>query len=91
MESWYRDDNAVPPEYLLKPRSGAWPQPDWWQPLEPRLHDILLVAARTAGLSEEVRMTVEASAAHQEILKGTSCPANDIPRATIGHARRARQ
>lgn len=71
VESWYRrDDNAVPPEYVLKPRSGDWVQPDRWQPLESRIHSILLAAAQSAGLLEEARVKFEASATHQEILKG---------------------
>src|SRR5579872_4504197 len=31
LEGWYRrDDNAVPPEYVLQPRSGEWVEPDKW-------------------------------------------------------------
>lgn len=78
VESWYRrDDNAVPPEYLLMPRTGEWVRPDQWQALETRLHRILLDAARASGLSEQALVKYEASATHQEILKGIGMTPDD--------------
>jgi len=51
VEAWYqRDDNAVPPEYVLKPRSGEWVDSETWQALEVRMHGILLQTAREARL-----------------------------------------
>jgi WD40 repeat protein len=71
VESWYRrDDNALPPEYLLKSRVGEWVDTVRWQDLEATLREILLDAARAAGLSEQALVKYEASATHQEILKG---------------------
>jgi hypothetical protein len=71
VDSWYqRDDNAVPPEYVLKPRAGEWLEARRWNVLETRLHGILFGAARVAGLSEDALVKYEASATHQEILKG---------------------
>ena len=71
VEGWYqRDDNAVPPEYLLKPRAGEFADTGSWQALEARLHRILREAAQAAGLPEQALVKYEASATHQEILKG---------------------
>ena len=71
IDHWFqRDDNAVPPEYLLRPREGRWVDQARWQAIEACLHLILLHAARAAGLSEESLLKYEASATHQEILKG---------------------
>jgi WD40 repeat protein len=70
-DSWYeRDDNAVPAEFVLKPRSGKWVDADHWQQLETQLHGILLAAGRAAGLTEEALVKYWASATHQEILEG---------------------
>jgi hypothetical protein len=58
VDSWYqRDDNAVPPEYLLKPRAGEWMEPERWPSLEARLHRVLLDAAR-AGTSSLTAPTI---------------------------------
>ncbi|HEY5177279.1 MAG TPA: DUF4062 domain-containing protein [Terriglobales bacterium] len=78
VESWYqRDDNAVPPEYLLKPRTGEWVDRTRWEEIEARLHRILLDAARAAGLSDQALVKYWASATHQEILKGLSATPED--------------
>ena len=79
VESWYeRDNNAVPPQYLLRPRAGEWVDPARWQALEVRLHRILLDAARTAGLSEQALVKYWASATHQEILQGLGATPEDL-------------
>ena len=71
IDDWYeRDDNAVPPEYLLKPRTGEFADKDRWEEMEQSLHRILREAARDAGLAPEALIKYEASATHQEILKG---------------------
>ena len=78
MDGWYlRDDNAVPPEYVLRPRTAEWAEPGRWQELEPRLHCILLEAARVAGLPEQAMVKFGASATHQEILKGLGATPED--------------
>jgi len=78
VESWYRrDDNAVPPEYLLKPRVGEWVDRARWEEMEARLHGILLDAARAAGLSEQALVKYWASATHQEILQGLGATHED--------------
>jgi len=71
IDDWYEcDENAVPPEFLLKPRTGEFADKDCWGEVEQRLHRILREAAREAGIPEESLINYEASATHQEILKG---------------------
>lgn len=68
---WYRlDENAVPPEYCLQPRTDEFLDPDVWNPVEQELRKILGTAGRAAGLSEKALLKYEASATHQEILAG---------------------
>jgi WD40 repeat protein len=70
-ETWYRlDENAVPPEYCLLPRSGEFVAPETWNLLEQKLRNGLARAAREAGLSDDALVKYEASATHQEILAG---------------------
>jgi tetratricopeptide (TPR) repeat protein len=71
IDDWYeRDDNAVPQEFLLKPRTGEFADRERWAEVEQKLHRILRQAARQAGLAPESLVKYEASATHQEILKG---------------------
>ena len=71
VNDWYeRDDNAVPPEYLLKPRTGEFADKGRWGEVEQNLHRTLWKAAQDAGLTQASLMKYEASATHQEILKG---------------------
>jgi WD40 repeat protein len=68
---WYRlDENAVPPEYCLQPRTGEFVNPEAWKAVEQPLREALAKAARAAGLAEEELVKYEASATHQEILAG---------------------
>lgn len=54
VETWYqRDDNAVPPEYLLWPRTGEFIDSDRWAKVESDLHSALRNAARAAKLVPE--------------------------------------
>lgn len=71
INTWYkRDDNAVPPEYLLRARIGEFVDEDCWKQIELSLHRILREAARNAALITGNLIKYEASATHQEILKG---------------------
>jgi len=71
VDDWYiRDDNAVPPEYVLKPRTGKWVDRKRWEETEGRLHPVLEEAAGAARLSEQAMAKYRVSATHQEILKG---------------------
>ena len=78
LDDWYeRDNNAVPPEYLLKPRTGEFADNDRWGEVEQKLHRILREAARDAGLTQEKLIKYDVSATHQEILKGLGETAED--------------
>ena len=71
LNHWYRrDDNAVPPEFLLQPRIDEFAEKNRWTEVEQQLHNLLLQAARAAGLEPGSIVKYEASATHQEILKG---------------------
>lgn len=71
VESWYqRDDNAVPAEYLLKPRTGELVHADQWTEVEHPLREALREAARAARLSNDALLKYVGSATHQEIVKG---------------------
>jgi WD40 repeat protein/ABC-type cobalamin/Fe3+-siderophores transport system ATPase subunit len=77
-KDWYeRDDNAVPPEYLLKPRTGEFVDKDRWDAIEQDLHRILREGARNAGLTREKLIKYGVSATHQEILKGLGATEED--------------
>jgi hypothetical protein len=66
ISAWYeRDDNAVPPEYLLKLRIGEFVDKDRWGEIEQKLQRILRGAARDAGLTQEKLIKYEVSATHQ--------------------------
>jgi hypothetical protein len=68
---WYkRDENAIPPEYCLQPRTGEFVDPAVWKTVEEVLHPALAQAARAAGLPARALLKYEASATHQEILAG---------------------
>lgn len=70
-DHWYKlDENAVPPEYCLQPRTGEFTDPDAWKKVQQDLHPALAQAARAAGLLEKALIKYEASATHQEILAG---------------------
>ena len=55
LKGWYQlDDNAVPPEYLLKPRTGKLiNQKQWEEEVERPLQEELLGAASAVGLAND--------------------------------------
>ena len=73
---WYRlDTNAVPPEYVLRPRWQEVPEEsdyDSWNKMEKRLRAILLAAIDSLEwpADDERRIKYECSATHQEIIEG---------------------
>ena len=86
-EGWYRrDDNAVPPEYVLRPRAVVVPEGAseeqrtvaqaaeyaQWTAVEARLRAILLRAAGEVGwrANDEAMAKYVASATEQEIVRG---------------------
>jgi hypothetical protein len=68
---WYRlDENAVPAEYVLQPRRDQHKVNEVWEPVERRLHEALVCAAKAAGVSAEKRQLHGASATELEIIEG---------------------
>ena len=71
LDQWYRrDDNAVPPEYVLQPRAGQHEDYAQWEPIERQLWTILRDAQRNVALSPRDRLRYEASATAQEVFHG---------------------
>lgn len=69
LDEWYlRDDNAVPAEHCLKPRTGEFEDYDTWAPVEDRLRTILSAAVAGTELEQDARYG--ASATEQEIVDG---------------------
>lgn len=68
---WYKlDENAVPAEYVLQPRTGIFTNPDIWSVMEELLHARLESATRGAGISGKAIEKYTQSATHQEIVAG---------------------
>jgi len=69
--NWYRrDENAVPPVYYLRPRTGDMTRYDNWRPIEENLQDILENSVHKLGLSPEALIKYSTSVTEQEIIKG---------------------
>jgi len=78
VDTWYqRDDNAVPSEYLLKGRTGEFVDVNRWRRIDESLQRALRQSARAAGLSSDALLRYEASATHQEIVKGLGTTPED--------------
>ena len=72
-KGWYRrDENAIPPEYVLRPREHGTPYEDseTWAAMEARLRAIFLRAIEQMNLPEDARIKYERSATEQEIIEG---------------------
>jgi Domain of unknown function (DUF4062) len=70
-KGWYRrDDNAVPPAYILQPRTGPYQDNDTWTDVERRLHASLARAVQDMPLEAKDRLKYEASATEQEMVEG---------------------
>jgi hypothetical protein len=72
ISKWYwRDDNAVPPEYVLQPRTGQFVDSERWAKEEAELLALLRKAAEQVLEPDSERaVKYVASATHQEILRG---------------------
>ncbi len=70
--TYQRDENAVPPVYVLRPRSDTSPEGD---AVQQRLRPALAAAAEAAGLGERACAKYRTSATEQEITEG----ALDVP------------
>ena len=91
LTSWYkRDDNGVPPMYLLQPRKVDSPygvtqkqtneamekENQEWAQTEQLLHTILRTAIEKLSLTDEQRIKYHASATEQEIMAGAMAVAD---------------
>ena len=71
LAQWYhRDDNAVPPAYILQPRTGEFEKSETWQAVEDDLHKILSKAAGEAFSEPDQFFKYAASATDHEIRDG---------------------
>ena len=78
IDDWYQlDTNALPHEFLLKPRTGEFANADLWERLEAPMREALREASQVAGLSSKNLIEYNASATHQEILKGLGTGEDD--------------
>lgn len=81
---WYRrDDDAVPPECCLQPRTGEYEDGGRWAPTETKLHSILTDAMAGMEPTEEERVKYARSATEQEILGCILQADIDIERFTV--------
>jgi NACHT domain- and WD repeat-containing protein len=70
---WYkRDDNAVPPERFLLPRTGRFADPAVWAPVEAELRALLTEGLAGTPAADDVRYA--GSASEQEIALGALSP-----------------
>lgn len=72
VDCYRRDNNAVPPEYVLQPRPPAFDDPQLWSAqVEAPLLAALAAAARALDLqAETIALGLGQSATHQEIIHG---------------------
>jgi len=77
VETWYRlDTNAIPPEYVLQPRSREYEEYADWEKVETGLRGTLREAALQLPFTEEQKVKYFTSATHQEIVAGALNPEN---------------
>lgn len=71
LQVWYKlDENAVPPVFVLQPRTNEYSGYDKWEAVERDLRSILRSAVNKLDFNEKDKYKYFASATHQEILKG---------------------
>jgi len=75
IEKWYRlDENAVPPEYVLQPRTGEVKEYKVWEPVEAEIREVLRTALKKLNFTSDKLVKYVASATHQEIIAGALSP-----------------
>jgi len=78
IQNWYkRDENAIPPEYVLQPRGDALKDYAVWCPIEKELLAVFRAAVNNLHFTPEQRIKYFASATHQEIIRGALNPPKD--------------
>ena len=71
LKQWYkRDDNAIPPAYLLQPRSGQYENDEEWKKVEDTLRHAFQNVIHELSLSPDEALKYVASATEQEIVAG---------------------
>ncbi len=72
---WYKkDENAVPAEYILQPRSGPYLEYPVWEKTEASIRLCLRKAVAKMDWDDKQKTRYFASATHQEILSGALNP-----------------
>ena len=75
VNDWYKlDTNAIPAEYVLQPRKGAFSEYGKWKPIETDLRENLRTAALKANFDNGALIKFTTSATHQEIIAGALNP-----------------
>ncbi|MCX6250843.1 MAG: DUF4062 domain-containing protein [Bacteroidetes bacterium] len=78
VEYWYkRDENALPPEYVLQPKEGEYKDQDQWMPVETQIRNVLRKAIDSLSFTDSQREKYCDSATHQEITRGALKPPED--------------
>jgi len=71
LNKWYKkDENAVPPEYVLQPRGEEYEEYSKWEPVHDDIRELLRAAVIKLKFSETQGIKYDTSATHQEILNG---------------------
>lgn len=75
VRDWYKlDTNAIPSEYVLQPRKGAFSDYAHWKSIETDLREGLRTAAFEASFDNDALIKYTTSATHQEIIAGALNP-----------------
>ena len=57
LENWYKkDENAVPPEYVLQPRGEEYKEYGKWEPIDNEIRDVLRNAVNKLSFREEQKI-----------------------------------
>jgi len=81
IQNWYkRDENSIPPKFVLQPKGDALKDYNYWGPIEKKLLTTLRYAVDNLPLSPEQRIKYFASATHQEIIRGALNPPENSER-----------
>ena len=75
IEQWYwRDENAIPLEYVIQPKGEAFKEYPRWEPVESEIRHALRSAVDQLNFTPDQRIKYFASATHQEIIRGALKP-----------------
>ena len=81
IRKWYhRDENATPPEYVLQPKRDDLKEYAAWGPIEKQILTVLRAAVDNLPFTTEQRIKYDASATHQEIIRGGLNPPENSER-----------